>query len=115
MAGYLEIPITGGSAATSNTNKFVIDKSDIVLIHQGTVGAPQTNPTTKSAIIMQDGVELQLTHTAAASGFSVLDAILDAYSGNPGNGVSKVGGVPATVSGTGQALTFVVFSQVAIS
>jgi hypothetical protein len=32
---YLEIPITGGSAATSNTNKFVIDKSDIVLIHQG--------------------------------------------------------------------------------
>jgi hypothetical protein len=64
---------------------------------------------------MQDGVELQLTHTAAATGFSVLDAILDAYSGAPGNGISKVGGVPATVSATGQALTFVVFSQVAIS
>jgi len=112
---YLEIPITGGSGATSITDKFVIDKDKIVLIHQGSVGAPQTNPTTVSSIICEGGVELQVTHTAAATGFSVLNALLDAYSGSPGNGVSKVGGVPATVSATGQALTFVVFSQVVIS
>ncbi len=112
---YLEIPITGGSGATSITDKFVIDKDKIVLIHQGSVGAPQTNPTTVSSIICEGGVELQITHTAAATGFSVLDGLLDAYSGSPGNGVSKVGGIPATVSATGQALTFVVFSQVAIS
>lgn len=112
---YLEIPITGGSGATSITDKFIIDKDKIVLIHQGSVGAPQTNPTTVSSIICEGGVELQITHTAAATGFSVLNALLDAYSGSPGNGVSKVGGVPATVSATGQALTFVVFSQVVIS
>ena len=112
---YLESPITGGSGATSITDKFVIDKDKIVLIHQGSVGAPQTNPTTVSSIICEGGVELQITHTAAATGFSVLNALLDAYSGSPGNGVSKVGGVPATVSATGQALTFVVFSQVVIS
>jgi len=112
---YLEIPITGGSGATSITDKFVIDKEKIVLIHQGSVAAPQTNPTTTSSIICKDGVELQITHTAAAAGFSVLNALLDAYSGAPGNGISKVGGIPATVSATGQALTFVVFSQVAIS
>jgi len=112
---YLEIPITGGSGATSITDKFVIDKDKIVLIHQGSVGAPQTNPTTVSSIICEGGVELQITHTAAATGFSVLNALLDAYSGSPGNGVSKVGGIPATVSATGQALTFVVFSQVVIS
>ena len=112
---YLEIPITGGSGATSITDKFVIDKDKIVLIHQGSVVAPQTNPTTVSSIICEGGVELQITHTAAATGFSVLNALLDAYSGSPGNGVSKVGGVPATVSATGQALTFVVFSQVVIS
>ena len=51
----------------------------------------------------------------AMRAFSVLDGLLDAYSGSPGNGVSKVGGIPATVSATGQALTFVVFSQVVIS
>jgi hypothetical protein len=112
---YLEIPITGGSGATSITDKFIIDKDKIVLIHQGSVGAPQTNPTTVSSIICEGGVELQITHTAAATGFSVLNALLDAYSGSPGNGVSKVGGIPATVSATGQALTFVVFSQVVIS
>jgi len=112
---YLEIPITGGSGATSITDKFVIDKDKIVLIHQGSVGAPQTNPTTVSSILCEGGVELQITHTAAATGFSVLDALLDAYSGSPGNGISKVGGIPATVSASGQALTFVVFSQVVIS
>jgi hypothetical protein len=112
---YLEIPITGGTGATSITNKFVIDKDKIVLIHQGSVGAAQTNPTTVSSILCEGGVELQITHTAAATGFSVLDALLDAYSGSPGNGVSKVGGIPATVSASGQALTFVVFSQVAIT
>ena len=112
---YLEIPITGGSGATSITDKFVIDKDKIVLIHQGSVGAPQTNPTTVSSIICEGGVELQITHTAAATGFSVLNALLDAYSGSPVNGVSKVGGVPATVSATGQALTFVTFTQLVIS
>ena len=112
---YLEIPITDGSGATPISDKFIIDKDKIVLIHQGSVGAPQTNPTTVSSIICEGGVELQITHTAAATGFSVLNALLDAYSGSPGNGVSKVGGIPATVSATGQALTFVVFSQVVIS
>ena len=115
MAGFLEIPITGGTGATSVTTKQVIAIDKIISIQQGTVGAPQTSPATLSHILCQDGVEYQLTHTAAAAGFSVLDSLIDAWYGSPGNGISKVGGIPATVSATGQALTFVVFSQVGIS
>ena len=115
MAGFLEIPITGGTNATSVTSKQVIAIDKIISIQQGTVAAPQTSPATLSHIICQDGVEYQLTHTAAAAGFSVLDSLIDAWYGSPGSGVSKVGGIPATVSASGQALTFVVFSQVAIS
>jgi|TARA_R110000851_G_scaffold237054_1_gene389874 hypothetical protein len=115
MAGYLEIPITGGTGATSITNKVVISKESIISIQQGTVGAPQTNPTTLTHILCSDGIEFQLTHTAAAAGFSVLDSLLEGWTGSPGNGVSKVGGIPATVSATGQALTFVTFTQLVIS
>ena len=53
--------------------------------------------------------------TAAAVGFSVLDSLIDAWTALPGNGVSKVGGIPATVSATGQALTFVSFTDIAVS
>ena len=115
MAGFLEIPITGGTGATSVTTKQVIAIDKIISIQQGTVGAPQTSPATLSHILCSDGIEFQLTHTAAAAGFSVLDALIDGWYGAPGNGVSKVGGIPATISGTGQALTFVSFTDIAVS
>lgn len=58
---------------------------------------------------------LTLTHTAAAAGYNVPDIIQDAWVSNPGGIVSTIGGIPATVSATGQALTFVVFSAALFS
>ena len=114
MGSYLEIPITSVQGDLNVTTKLVLDKSNIIRVAQGAAGAG-TTPATLTTIECQEGIEYQLTHTAAAAGFSVLNSLIDAWVGAPGNGVSKVGGIPATVSATGQALTFVVFSQVAIS
>ena len=115
MGSYLEIPIASAQADLTVTSKLVIDKSNIIRIAQGSAGAGQTTPATLTTIECKEAVEYQLTHTAAAAGFSVLDSLIDAWTALPGNGVSKVGGIPATISGTGQALTFVSFTDIAVS
>ncbi|MBC8302764.1 MAG: hypothetical protein H8E55_44295 [Pelagibacterales bacterium] len=117
MASYLVIPITGGTVATSDTNEVVVPIDSIMFAHQGIAGAPQTTPTVNTTIVLNDGLltELQFTHTAAAAGFNVLDAINGAIAGKPAGGRCVVGGIPATVSATGQAVTFVQFSQMAIT
>ena len=114
MSSYLEIPIVSAQADLSVTTKLVIDKSDIIRIAQGSQAAGTTEATL-TTIWCKEAIEYQLTHTAAAAGFSVLNSIIDAWTGSPGNGVSKVGGIPATVSATGQALTFVSFTDIAVS
>ena len=114
MASYLEIPIGSTETDLNVTSKLVIDKSDIIRIAQGTQAAGAT-PATVTTIWCKEAIEYQLTHSAAATGFSVLNSIIDAWTGSPGNGVSKVGGIPATVSATGQALTFVSFTDIAVS
>ena len=114
MGSYLEIPIASAQADLNVTSKLVIDKSNIIRIPQGAAGAG-TTPATLTTIECKEAVEYQLTHTAAAAGFSVLDSLIDAWTALPGNGVSKVGGIPATISGTGQALTFVSFTDIAVS
>ena len=51
-------------------------------------------------------------NVAAAAGYSLVDAVTEAWIGNPGGIVAQVGGIPATLSVTapgvigGQALTF---------
>ena len=114
MASYLEIPIGSTQPDLNVTSKLVIDKSDIIRIAQGSVLAGAT-PATLTTIFCKDAIEYELTHTAAAATFSVLDSIIDTWTGSPGNSVSKVGGIPATVSASGQALTFVAFTDIAIS
>ena len=114
MGSYLEIPIASVQADLNVTSKLVIDKSDIIRIAQGANPGGLT-PATLTTIFCKESVEYQLTHTAAAAGFSVLDSLIDAWTALPGNGVSKVGGIPAVVSATGQATSFVVFSDIAVS
>jgi hypothetical protein len=113
MGSYLEIPIASAQADLNVTSKLVIDKSDIIRIAQGSTAGGLT-PGTLTTIWCKESVEYQLTHTAAAAGFSVLDSLIDAWTALPGNGVSKVGGIPAVVSATGQATSFVVFSDILV-
>ena len=113
MGSYLEIPIASVQADLNVTSKLVIDKSDIIRIAQGANPGGGT-PATLTTIFCKESVEYQLTHTAAAPGFSVLDSLIDAWTALPGNGVSKVGGIPAVVSATGQATSFVVFSDILV-
>ena len=52
-----------------------------------------------------DAIRLQFT-AAAAAGYSLEDSVLNGWISSPGNGVSEVSGIPATLSASGQALTF---------
>jgi|TARA_R110002110_G_scaffold114031_2_gene282687 hypothetical protein len=115
---YLEIPITAVNGQTS----YVIPKDKIMLIRQGDAVLP--NPTggtvgTTVSIWLDSGLATQevitFTHTVLsagviAAGYNVANIIQDAWASNPGGIVSRVGGIPATISATGQALTFVVFT-----
>lgn len=113
MGNYLEIPISSVEADLDVTSKLVIDKSEIIRIAQGVINTGATAATV-TTIYCKESVDYQLTHTAAATGFSVLNSIIDAWTSLPGSGVSKVGGIPATVSASGQALTFVSFTDVLV-
>jgi len=127
---YLEIPIT----AVNGQTKYVIAKENIMLVRQGDAVLPAptagaTLGTTVTIFLKGFNVALEaitFTHTVLsaatiAAGYNVADIINEAIAGNPGGIVSKVGGIPATLSVTapgvvgGQALSFVQFSAPVIS
>ena len=105
---YLKIPLT---PAVNGQSSVIIQKKDILSV------LAETATSTVINMNVAPGNEevFTLTHTAAATGFSVPDAIQDAWVSNPGGLVAKIGGIPATVSASGQALTFVVFSAALFS
>tara|TARA_R100000544_G_scaffold33024_1_gene19423 strand:+ start:249 stop:572 length:324 start_codon:yes stop_codon:yes gene_type:complete len=100
---YLKIPLT---PAVNGQTSVVIQKKDILSVLA--VNATSTIINMNSSVAAED--VLTLTHTAAAAGYNVADILQEGWVSNPGGIVSTIGGVPATVSATGQALTFVVFS-----
>ena len=100
---YLKIPLT---PAVNGQSSIVIQKKDILNV----LAVNATSTIINMNVFGTTEEILTLTHTAAAAGFSVPDIIQDAWVSNPGGIVATIGGVPATVSATGQALTFVVFT-----
>jgi hypothetical protein len=102
---YLKIPLT---PAVNGQSSVIIQKKDILSV-LAVAGGESTIINMNSSVAAED--VLTLTHTAAATGFSVPDAIQNAWVSNPGGIVSTIGGIPATVSASGQALTFVVFDS----
>ena len=100
---YLKIPLT---PAVNGQSSVVIQKKDILNV----LAVNATSTIINMNVFGTTEEILTLTHTAAAAGFSVPDIIQDAWVSNPGGIVATIGGVPATVSATGQALTFVVFT-----
>ena len=101
---YLKIPLT---PAVNGQSSVVIQKKDILSVLAVAGG---TSTIINMNVFGTTEETLTLTHTAAAAGYNVSDSIQDAWVSNPGGIVSTIGGIPATVSATGQALTFVVFS-----
>jgi hypothetical protein len=124
---YLEIPIT----AVNGQTKYIIAKDKILFARQGNAALPAagvTGTTVTLFLINPQGTfdTVVFTHTVLsaaviAAGFNVADVINEAIASNPGGIVSKVGGIPATLSVTapgvigGQALTFVQFSAPVIA
>jgi|TARA_R110002153_G_scaffold271773_1_gene439587 hypothetical protein len=124
---YLEIPIT----AVNGQTKYVIAKDKILFARQGDATLPvagAVGTTVTLFLINPQGTfdTVVFTHTVLsaaviAAGFNVADIINEAIASNPGGIVSKVGGIPATLSVTapgvigGQALTFVAFSAPVIA
>ena len=122
---YLKIPLTG--VALPGAQYFIIPKDNISYVVAGAaVGGLATvevflknNSALGGAMVMR--LELtQFGQAAPAAGFSLVDAIQDAWVSNPGGIVSTVGGIPATLSVTapgvvgGQALTFCTITGVTI-
>ena len=105
---YLKIPLT---PAVNGQSSVVIQKKDILNV----LAVNATSTIINMNVFGTTEEILTLTHTAAAAGFSVPDIIQDAWVSNPGGIVATIGGVPATVSATGQALTFVVFTAAIFS
>lgn len=107
---YLKIPLT---PAVNGQTSVVIPKAAIIsVIAGGAATATVININTGAAGASD---VLTLTHTAPATGYNVADVLQDAWTSNPGGIVATVGGIPATLSATGQALTFVVFSAAVFS
>ena len=121
---YLKIPLT---PAVNGQTSVVIQKKDIISVVAGGA-ATATIININTGVVGQD--VLTLTHTAPAQAgtpvgstqsYNVADIIQDALISSPGNIVSAIGGIPATLSVTapgvvgGQALTFVVFSAAVFS
>jgi len=102
-------PINGQSA-------FLIPKDNVAFIVPG-AGALTT---TVDLFLKQVGPvgaavdAYRITFSAAAAaGFSLCDAVSNAWASSPG-GISLIGGIPATLSATGQALTFVTITSVTL-
>ena len=106
---YLKIPLT---PAVNGQTSVVIQKKDIISI-LAVAGGVSTIINVNTLVGAED--VLLLTHTAAATGYNVADILQDAWVSNPGGIVATVGGIPATVSATGQALTFVNFTAAIFS
>jgi|TARA_R110001583_G_C5406087_1_gene386296 hypothetical protein len=114
---YLKIPLTG--VALPGAQYFIIPKDNISYVIAGAaVGGLATVEVflkNNSALgAAGDAFRIQFGQAAPAAGFSLVDAIQDTWVASPGNGVSVVGGIPATVSATGQALTFCTITGVTI-
>ena len=106
---YLKIPLF---PAVNGQTSVIIQKKDIISVLA--VNATSTIININSGGVATEDV-LTLTHTAAAATYSVADIIQDTWVASPGNGVAVIGGITATVSATGQALTFVQFSAALFS
>jgi|TARA_R110001632_G_scaffold47665_1_gene120680 hypothetical protein len=106
---YLKIPLT---PAVNGQTSVVIQKKDIASI-LAVAGGLSTIINVNTSVGAED--ILTLTHTAAAAGFNVADILQDAWTSNPGGIVATVGGIPAVVSATGQATSFVQFSAAIFS
>tara|TARA_R100000541_G_scaffold4318_1_gene11704 strand:- start:13 stop:336 length:324 start_codon:yes stop_codon:yes gene_type:complete len=100
---YLKIPLT---PSVNGQTSVVIQKKDILNV----LAVNATSTIINMNVFGTTEEILTLTHTAAAAGYNVADILQEGWVSNPGGIVSTIGGVPATVSATGQALTFVVFS-----
>ena len=105
---YLKIPLF---PAVNGQTSVIIQKKDILSVLA--VNATSTIININSGVATED--VLTLTHTEAAATYNVADIIQDTWVSSPGNGVAVIGGIPATVSATGQALTFVQFSAALFS
>ena len=105
---YLKIPLT---PAVNGQTSIVIQKKDILNV----LAVNATSTIINMNVFGTTEEILTLTHTAAAATYNVADTLQDAWVSNPGGIVAQVGGIPATVSATGQALTFVVFSAAIFS
>ena len=105
---YLKIPLT---PAVNGQTSVIIQKKDIINVLA--VGGTSTIININTGVGAED--VLTLTHTLAAAGFNVPDAIQDAWVANPGDIGATIGGIPSTVSATGQATAFVVFSAAIFS
>jgi hypothetical protein len=100
---YLKIPLT---PAVNGQTSVVIQKKDILNV----LAVNATSTIINMNVFGTTEEILTLTHTAAAAGYNVADILQEGWVSNPGGIVATIGGIPATVSATGQALTFVVFS-----
>ena len=111
---YLKIPLTG--VALPGAQHFIIPKDNISYIQAGAVvgGFASVDVILKSngVVAATDALRIQFGQAAPAAGFSLVDAVQNAWTSNPGGIVSELGGIPATLSVTapgvvgGQALTF---------
>ncbi len=104
------------AAAVNGQNYFIIPKDQISYVVPG-AGALTTTVDVfmKQSIVGGAADAYRITFSAAAAaGYSLSDAVSNAWVSAPGAGVSVVGGIPATVSATGQALTFCTISGVTL-
>jgi hypothetical protein len=103
------------SAAVNGQSFFIIPKDNISYIVAG-AGALTTTvdvflKQSPIAGVAADAYRITFS-VAAAAGYSLVDAVTEAWISNPGGIVAQVGGIPATLSVTapgvigGQALTF---------
>jgi len=114
---YLKIPLTG--VALPGAQHFIIPKDNISYIQAGAVvgGFASVDVFLKHSALggaAADELRIQFGQAAPAAGFSLVDAVQDAWTANPGGLVTKLGGIPATVSASGQALTFCTVTGVAV-
>jgi len=114
---YLKIPLTG--VALPGAQYFIIPKDNISYVVAGAVvgGVASVDVFLKNAPLAapaSDALRITFGQAAPAAGFSLVDAVQDAWVSNPGGIVATLGGIPATVSATGQALTFCTVTGVAV-